>query len=64
MESAIQSALDQAKADDIRGQEVTPFLLARVSELTGGASVKVNLALLRNNARLAAAIAGNWTVTG
>ena len=64
MESAIQSALDQAKADDIRGQEVTPFLLARVSELTGGGSVKVNLALLRNNARLAAAIAGNWTVTG
>jgi pseudouridine-5'-phosphate glycosidase len=37
---------------------VTPFLLDRMRELTGGASVRANLALLRNNARVAAALAG------
>ncbi len=54
---AIQQALSEAQARHIRGQAVTPFLLARVSELTGGASLRTNLALLRNNARLAAHIA-------
>jgi pseudouridine-5'-phosphate glycosidase len=54
---AIQQALDEAQANGIHGQAVTPFLLGRVSELTGGESLKANLALLRNNARLAAQIA-------
>jgi pseudouridine-5'-phosphate glycosidase len=54
---AIQQALDEAQSKGIHGQAVTPFLLARVSELTGGESLKANLALLRNNARLAAQIA-------
>jgi pseudouridine-5'-phosphate glycosidase len=56
IEGFIQQALDEAQARQVRGQAVTPFLLGRVSELTGGASLKVNLALLRNNARLAARI--------
>jgi pseudouridine-5'-phosphate glycosidase len=49
----------QQAADDqrISGKEVTPFLLAKILELTGGASLKTNIALVENNARLAARIA-------
>jgi pseudouridylate synthase len=57
VQGAIQQALDEAKAQQIRGQGVTPFLLRRVSELTEGESLRVNLALLCNNAHLAAQIA-------
>lgn len=57
VEQAIQQALDEAQAQGVRGQAVTPFLLGRVSQLTGGASLQANLALLRNNARLAAQVA-------
>jgi len=57
VDGAIQTALAEAELRGIRGQDVTPFLLARVSELTSGASLEANLALLRNNARLAADIA-------
>lgn len=57
VDGAIEQALEEAEARGIRGQGVTPFLLARVSELTGGASLGANLALLRDNARLAAEIA-------
>jgi pseudouridine-5'-phosphate glycosidase len=57
VESAIQSALEEAQENHIHGQAVTPYLLQRVSELTGGLSLKANLALLRNNARIAAKIA-------
>lgn len=54
---AIDQALEELQARQIRGQGVTPFLLQRVSELTGGLSLRANLALLRNNARLAAQVA-------
>jgi len=57
VEGAIQQALEEAQAQGVRGQQVTPFLLSRVSELTGGASLRANLGLLRNNACLAAKIA-------
>src|SRR5690606_29260128 len=40
------------------GREITPFLLARLAELSGGQTVEVNLRLLRENARIAAEIAG------
>jgi pseudouridylate synthase len=53
----IQQVRDEARAQGIHGQPLTPFLLARLSELTGGESLKANLALLKNNARLAAKIA-------
>lgn len=53
----IQQALDEGQAQGVHGQAVTPFLLRRVSELSAGASLRANLALLRNNARLAAQIA-------
>jgi len=57
MEAAIATALGEAEAQGVRGKAVTPFLLARVSELTHGASKAANLALLENNARVAAQIA-------
>ena len=57
VESAINQALKDAAKEKISGAEVTPFLLSRVSALSEGKSLAANLALLRNNARLAAQIA-------
>jgi pseudouridine-5'-phosphate glycosidase len=57
MEAAVDQALAEAQAQNLRGQAVTPFLLGRVSELTGKASLIANLALLLNNAQIAAKIA-------
>jgi len=57
VEQAIQQALEECEQKHIRGQAVTPFLLKRVSELTHGSSLRANLALLLNNARLAAEVA-------
>lgn len=54
---AIDTALHEAEAQGITGKASTPFLLARVAELTQGVSLRANLALLRNNARVAAQIA-------
>ncbi len=53
----IESALAEAAAQGIQGKAVTPFLLARLEELSGGASLDANVALVLNNARLAAEIA-------
>jgi pseudouridine-5'-phosphate glycosidase len=53
---AINQALDQAIADDVRGKHITPYLLEKVKEFTGGASLRVNIALLENNARIASMI--------
>jgi len=57
IEDAIQSALAEAETNGIHGAAATPFLLQRVSELTGRESLRANLALLRNNARIAAQVA-------
>jgi len=56
-EEAIVRALAEAETQGITGKAVTPYLLARVSELTGEASLRANVALLLNNARVASAIA-------
>jgi len=61
IEQAIRQALDESHQLHITGAKVTPFLLQRVSELSGGASLQANLALLLNNARLAARIAVELT---
>lgn len=53
----IRQALSDAEAQGIRGKEVTPFLLSRIYDLTKGRSLTANIALVRNNARLAAGIA-------
>jgi pseudouridylate synthase len=57
MEPIIAKASAEAIQQGIHGQKLTPFLLSRISELTGGKSLHSNLALLLNNARLAAQIA-------
>jgi len=51
---AIAQALDEAKKQGIHGKEVTPFLLARIKDITGGDSLASNIQLVLNNARLAA----------
>lgn len=57
IEPLIEKAVEEAKEKGIHGKQVTPFLLQRLSELTAGKSLRANLALLLNNARLAAHIA-------
>jgi len=57
MEPYIEQANREAHEKKIHGKELTPFLLQRITELTQGKSMKANLALLLNNARLAAQIA-------
>ena len=57
MEPYIQQANREAHEQGVHGKALTPFLLPRISELTGGKSMRANLALLLNNARLAAQIA-------
>jgi pseudouridine-5'-phosphate glycosidase len=54
----IAQATADAEALGIAGKAVTPFLLQRIFDLTGGASLEANIALVLNNARLGAAIAG------
>jgi len=58
MEPVIEKASKEAQEKKIHGKELTPFLLQRINELTKGKSVRANLSLLLNNARLAAQIAG------
>ena len=53
----IKSALQDADRLGVSGKEVTPYLLSRMMELTGGESLNTNIQLILNNARLAAEIA-------
>jgi pseudouridine-5'-phosphate glycosidase len=53
----IEQALSEAEAQGITAKSVTPFLLSRIFELTDGRSLTTNIALVRNNARLASEIA-------
>jgi len=57
VEEALGRAMESAEAAGVRGKELTPFLLAGLSEISGGATLRANLALLRQNARVAAQIA-------
>ena len=57
IEPIIEQALADGEDAGLRSAEVTPYLLRRIAELTGDRSLRANLALLRNNARVAAAIA-------
>lgn len=58
VELAIGRALARAEAAGVRGPAVTPFLLGAMAEETRGESIATNVALLRQNARVAAAVAG------
>ncbi|MCP4503984.1 MAG: pseudouridine-5'-phosphate glycosidase [Deltaproteobacteria bacterium] len=54
---AIERALKNAKKEGVFGKALTPYLLAQLDEITGGESVKTNVALAENNARLGGEIA-------
>jgi pseudouridine-5'-phosphate glycosidase len=64
MQPIIAQASAEAVTKGIHGQALTPFLLGRISELTQGRSLKANLALLLNNARVAASIAAEIKTPG
>ena len=56
--SAIDKAVAEAKARGIKGKQTTPFLLAKIKDITGGDSLASNIRLVYNNAALAAQVAG------
>ncbi|WP_018152474.1 pseudouridine-5'-phosphate glycosidase [Leeia oryzae] len=64
IDAAIEQALAESVQQGISGKESTPFLLARVCELTGGDSLASNIQLVLNNARLASAIAAEYAALG
>jgi pseudouridine-5'-phosphate glycosidase len=56
-EAQVNGAIEAAERQGVRGAALTPFLLGRLSDATGGRSLAANLSLLRTNARVAAQIA-------
>ncbi len=56
---AIEGAIQESVAQNIKGAEITPFLLKRINELTEGDSSRSNIALIKNNASVGAKIAVN-----
>jgi len=64
MEGIIAQALREADAGGVAGKAVTPFLLRRIKELTGGRSLNANIALIRDNARVAAEVAVAYAALG
>jgi pseudouridylate synthase len=61
IEARIAEAVAEAKAQGVAKKDVTPFLLGRIVELTGGRSLQANMALVKNNAILAAQVAVELT---
>jgi pseudouridine-5'-phosphate glycosidase len=57
LRAALEEALRNAERDRITGRDLTPFLLSRMAELSGGATLEANIALLTNNARVATDVA-------
>ena len=64
MDGVIEEAIRDMDAAGVHGKEATPFLLGRIVELTGGASLKANIALVNNNARLGAEVAVAYAALG
>lgn len=56
LEAALNAALNEAERDRVGGRELTPFLLSRMSQASEGKTLSANIALLENNARVAAEI--------
>ena len=57
MNEMIEEAVGAAEKEGIKGKKLTPYLLNKIKELTGGKSLKANIELVKNNARVAAKIA-------
>lgn len=55
--AAIDNAIDEAKCAGIKGKDTTPYLLAKITEITGGSSLEANIALVYNNVKVASSIA-------
>lgn len=64
VEGWVEAALEEAAAAAVAGKAVTPYLLRRVTDRSEGRSVAANLALLEENARVAARIAAAWSERG
>jgi pseudouridylate synthase len=64
MENIIKAAIQDAQQFGINGKKLTPYLLGRIKELTGGNSLKTNIALVKNNAILACQIAKSLSQYG
>jgi pseudouridine-5'-phosphate glycosidase len=62
IDSIIERAIEDMNTRGIHGKEATPFLLRRITELTNGASLTANIALVNNNARLGAEVAAAYAV--
>jgi pseudouridylate synthase len=60
VQAATEQALREAAEQGIQGARLTPFALARIAELSGGESLRANVELIRNNARLGAELAVAW----
>ncbi|KAJ3002870.1 hypothetical protein HKX48_002068 [Thoreauomyces humboldtii] len=59
IEGAVVHAVNEAKDQGVRGKDITPFLLDHVKRVTGGESLKSNIALVKNNARIGSRIAAS-----
>ncbi len=57
LQRVLDNALEQAERGGVKGSDVTPFLLSKMAEHSSGATLRANIALLENNARVAAMIA-------
>ncbi len=57
LEQILASALDSAEQENIRGKQITPFLLSQMAEKSAGKTLQTNIALLENNAQIAAQVA-------
>lgn len=57
LKKTIEEAIEEMNAKGIKGKEVTPYLLSKIVELTSGKSLESNIALIKNNAKLAGEIA-------
>ncbi|XP_062124734.1 uncharacterized protein LOC133837841 [Drosophila sulfurigaster albostrigata] len=60
IDAAIEQANAEAQAQGVSGKEVTPFLLSHIAGITKGRSLQANIALIKNNAAVAAQIASAW----
>lgn len=59
LDAVLKNALEAAEQNDVTGRELTPFLLAHMAKQSGGATLRANIALLENNARVAGLIAAD-----
>jgi pseudouridine-5'-phosphate glycosidase len=62
LERSLNAALNEAASEHVSGRELTPFLLSRMAQTSEGATLRANIALLENNARVAAQIAHRLSI--